>query len=100
MKLVIVTALAAYHTNVLELFKSAEIENFSTSQIEGHQTKSSVISVSNWFAGSKMANESNLYFSFTSASKIENLLNLVKENNKQYSSNPVRAVVLPIENYV
>ncbi|MDG1040327.1 MAG: hypothetical protein P8H13_07565 [Polaribacter sp.] len=101
MKLIIVTAVAAFHTEVIALFKKANIENFSESGIDGHKNSASVLVASNWFSGEKASNESSLFFSFTSEENSENLFVLLKEFNANLeTNNPIKAVVVPIEKFI
>jgi hypothetical protein len=101
MKLVIVTAVEEYQKDVLTLFKNANIENFSSSDIDGHKSDSAILMASNWFSVAKGANESSLFFSFTEDDKITILFNLIKEfNTNLETNNPLKAVVVPIEKFI
>ncbi|GGG51180.1 hypothetical protein [Bizionia arctica] len=101
MKLVIVTAVEEFQKDVLKLFKNANIENFSSSDIDGYKNGSSVLMASNWFSGEKGGNESSLFFSFTEDSNIDVLFSLIKEFNASLeTNNPIKAVVVPIEKYI
>ncbi len=101
MKLVIVTAVEAFHKEVIELFKKANIENFSESDIDGHKNKASVLVASNWFSGEKFSNESIMFFSFTEGDKIDTLFKLIKEfNHNLVTNNPIKAVVVPVEKFI
>ncbi|WP_299124682.1 hypothetical protein [uncultured Winogradskyella sp.] len=101
MKLIIVTAVEEFQKEVLKLFKQANIENFSTSDIDGYKIGSSILSASSWFSGVKGGNESNLFFSFTDEKHIDDLFRLVKEFNANLeTNNPLKAVVVPIEKFI
>lgn len=101
MKLVIVTAVEAFQKDVLELFKKAHIENFSSSDIDGYKNGSSILMASNWFSGKKIGNESSMFFSFTEEEQIDVLFNLIKEFNQTLeTNNPIKAVVVPIEKFI
>jgi hypothetical protein len=101
MKLVIVTAVKEYQDKVLKVFQQSGIENFSSSSIDGYKNQSSIITAQSWFPSVKGGNQSLLYFSFTQQEMIESLLNNIKElNTKLEDYNPIRAIVLPIEQYV
>ena len=101
MKLVIVTSVEEFQKDVLKLFKNANIENFSSSDIDGYKNNSSVLIGSNWFSGVKGGNESSLFFSFTDDKHIDTLFNLIKEFNANLeTNNPVKAIVVPIERYM
>ncbi|RMA58777.1 hypothetical protein [Ulvibacter antarcticus] len=101
MKLVIVTAVEQYQKDVLKLFKKANIENLSSSDIDGYKNTASIVTASSWFSGEKAANESSLFFSFTEDENIDALFSLIKEfNTTLESNNPIKAVVVPIEKFI
>ncbi|WP_417876531.1 hypothetical protein [Winogradskyella sediminis] len=101
MKLVIVTAVEQYQKEVLKLFKKADIENFSSSEIDGHKNVSSLLMTSNWFPAEKGGNESSMFFSFTDDAHIDALFEAIKEFNKNLeTNNPIKAVVVPIERFI
>ena len=101
MKLVIVTAVEQFQKDVLKLFKKANIENFSSSDIDGYKNKPSILMASNWFSAEKGGNESSLFFSFTDEEHIGVLFNLIKEFNKNLeTNNPIKAIVVPIERFI
>ena len=101
MKLVIVTAVEQFQNDVLKLFKKANIENFSSSDIDGHKKGFSLLMASNWFSDGKGGNESSLFFSFTDDQHIDTLFNLIKEFNTYLkTNNPLKAVVVPIEKFI
>nr|WP_321230136.1 hypothetical protein [uncultured Psychroserpens sp.] len=101
MKLVIVTAVEEFQKEVLKLFKKANIENFSSSDIDGYKNGSSLLMASNWFSVEKGGNESSMFFSFTEDENIDVLFNLIQEFNENLeTNNPLKAVVVPIEKYI
>jgi len=101
MKLVIVTAIEQYQNDVLKLFKKADIENFSSSEIDGHKNSASLLMASNWFSVEKGGNESSMFFSFTDDEHIDALFEAIKEFNQNLeSNNPIKSVVVPIEKYI
>lgn len=98
MKLLIVTSVVTFQKDVLKLFKKANIEAFSSSEIDGYKNGNSLVATQSWFPGEKGGNESVMLFSFTEEEKIDDLFKYLKEYNKHLeTNNPVRAVVLPIE---
>ncbi|QVY64737.1 hypothetical protein [Polaribacter sp. Q13] len=101
MKLVIVTAVEEFQKEVLKIFKKANIENFSSSDIDGYKNAPSLLKASNWFSAEKNGNESIMFFSFTKEEKIDGLFNLIAAfNNNAETNNPVRGIVLPVERYI
>lgn len=101
MKLVIVTAVEQYQKDILKLFKNANIENFSASDIDEYKNGASVLMASNWFSGEKSRDESRLFFSFTEDKHIDALFHLIKEfNTNLETNNPIKAIVVPIEKFI
>ncbi|EAR01815.1 hypothetical protein [Maribacter sp. HTCC2170] len=98
MKLLLVTVVEQFEKEVIKLFKKAEIENFSGSEIDGYKTPASLLMKSSWFPNVRGGVESSLFFSFTEDEKIDVLFGLIKEfNMKLETNNPIKAVVAPIE---
>jgi hypothetical protein len=101
MKLVIVTLVDEYKKDIVKLFRTAEIENFSESDIEGFKTSNSTNVVSNWFGSEHSGTDSELFFSFAEEHKVDALFEAIKAFNKTLeSNNPIRAIVVPIEKYI
>jgi len=98
MKLLMVTVVEQFEKQVVALFKKANIENFSGSDIDGYKNPTSLLMKSSWFPNVKGGVESSLFFSFTDDDKINVLFDLIKEfNTKLETNNPIKAVVVPIE---
>lgn len=98
MKLVIVTAVEQFHGEVVKLFKTAGIENFSESEIDGHQTNNVLLMASNWFGSKLIGSESTMFFSFTEEVHIDKLFELIKTFNAHLeTNNPIKGVIIPIE---
>lgn len=101
MKLVMVTAVEEFQKDILKLFKKANIENFSSSDIDGYKNSPSLLMASNWFSAGKGGNESSMFFSFTEDENIDTLFNFIIEFNANLeTNNPIKAVVIPIEKYI
>ncbi len=97
-KLIIVTAVEQFRSEVLRLFNKAGIESFSGSEIDGYKTAPPVLMTSSWFPSEKGGNESHLYFSFTDQAHIDVLFELIGAFNQTLETdNPVKAIVVPIE---
>lgn len=98
MKLLIVTVVRYYEERVLQLFKEANIESFSGTNIEGYKDASSVLANSSWFPSQKGGANSIMFFSFTDDEKIDSFFSLVEDFNKDLkTNNPIHAIVAPIE---
>ena len=101
MKLVIVTAVEEFQKDVLNLFKKANIESFSSTDIDGYKNVSSILKASSWFLAERHGNESSMFFSFTKKERIDDLFKLIEEFNRNLeTNNPLRAIVLPIERHI
>ncbi len=101
MKLLIITSVSEFQKEILNIFKKAKIEAFSRTEIDGYKSSNSVIATLSWFPGEKGGNESLMFFSFTEKEKIDLLFELVVEFNQNLeTNNPIRVVVVNIENYI
>ncbi len=101
MKLLIVTVVGEFEKEILRLFKKANIENFSGSDIDGYKNPAAMVRTSSWFPGEKGGVESSLFFSFTEEQNIDLLFGLIKEfNNNLETNNPIKAIVVPIEKFI
>lgn len=98
MKLLIVTIVDEYQKDVLKLFKRANIESYSGSDIEGYKNASSFMMNSSWFPSEKGGADSSMFFSFTEDEKIDVFFSLVEHFNENLeTNNPIHVVVVPIE---
>ena len=98
MKLLIVTVVDQFEKEVLKLFKKANIESYSGSDIEGYKNASSFMMNSSWFPSEKGGADSIMFFSFTEDEKIDVFFDLVEKFNENLeTNNPMHAVVVPIE---
>lgn len=98
MKLLIVTVVEEFEKEILRLFKKANIESFSGSDIEGYKNTTAMVRTASWFPSNKNGVESSLFFSFTEEKKIDVLFGLIEEFNTNLdTNNPIKAVVVPIE---
>ncbi|PIB39340.1 hypothetical protein [Maribacter sp. 4G9] len=98
MKLLIVTVVEEFDKDILALFKKAKIDSYSGSDIDGYKNIAPMVRTASWFPSEKGGVESSLFFSFTEDENIDMLFGLIKEFNKTLeTSNPIKAVVVPIE---
>ncbi|SIS48151.1 hypothetical protein SAMN05421766_102220 [Zobellia uliginosa] len=98
MKLLIVTVVEEFEKEILRLFKKANIENYSGSDIDGYKNGASMLRTASWFPSEKGGVESSMFFSFTEEEKIDALFELIEAFNQNLdTNNPIKAVVVPIE---
>lgn len=101
MKLMILTSVSSYENEILKLLKAANIEAFSSSEIDGYKTNNQLIATQSWFPMTAGGSESLLFFSFTKTEQLNKVIDLVKDfNSNQAENNPIRLAVLPVETYV
>jgi len=101
MKLLIVTVVEEFEKDILRLFKKANIESFSSSDIDGYKNHTAMVRTASWFPSEKEGIQSSLFFSFVEEDKIDTLFTLIKEFNATLeTSNPIKAAVVPIEKFI
>jgi len=101
MKLFVVTSLKELLGDIAEVFKLANIDVFSTSDIIGHKEPKATNLLEDWFASGGEEADSIMIFTFTSEANAEYGLKLISDYNKNRQGNfPVRAFVLPVEKSV
>ncbi len=101
MKLLIITSVKEYEKETVRLFKKAGITAFSNAEINGFKTTDTENLISNWFSSTTDNVRSILFFTFTEKEKIDFMLVEIKTfNASMESENPLRAIVLPIENFI
>jgi hypothetical protein len=101
MKLLIVTVVEEFEKDILRLFKDANIESFSGSDIDGYKNPTSMVRTSSWFPSEKSGVESSLFFSFTEDENIDMLFRNIKSFNENLeTNNPIKAIVVPIERFI
>lgn len=98
MKLFIVACLKDNEVDVQQIFKKANINVFSSTDVKGFKQNDSVNILENWFASEEETFDSMFVLSFTTSENTENGLELIKAyNNKNDSQFPIRAFVVPVE---
>jgi len=101
MKLLLVTCLKEYLNDVLKIFKQANINVFSTSEIVGHRNGAPLNLLEDWFASGDEQFDSLMIFTFTNELNAEKGMELIKNYNATLKENfPVRAFVMPAEKSV
>jgi hypothetical protein len=98
MKLLVVTCLKEYLNDISKIFKQANIDVFSTSEIAGHRNGAPLNLLEDWFASGGEEVDSMMIFTFTPAANAEHGLALIKDYNETLKENfPVRAFIIPVE---
>ena len=76
MKLLIVTVVEEFAKETLKLFKKANIESFSGSDIDGYKNPAQVLMASNWFPSEKGGVESAMFFPLPQKRILKSFFNL------------------------
>lgn len=101
MKLLIVTCLKEYLTDVARIFKQANIQVFSANEIAGHRNSAPLNLLEDWFATGGEEVDAMMIFTFTTAANAERGIALIKAYNENLKEDfPVRAFVMPVEKSV
>ena len=86
MKLFIVTCLKECLADVSKIFKQANIDIFSSSDIIGHKKGQPLNLLEDWFASGDEQFNSLMIFTFTSYENAEHAMELIKIYNKIYEN--------------
>lgn len=98
MKLLIITAVAAYDKNIKQMLKISEVKTFSYQDVKGFSDPSVEASGSNWFGSDRNESQSILYYAFVKNENVDQFFALVEEfNAKQETLSKVHIAVLKIE---
>ena len=101
MKLLVVTCLKEYLGDISKIFKQANINVFSTSEIVWHRDGAPLNLLEDWFASGGEEVDSMMIFTFAPAVNAEQGMALIKDYNQTLKQNsPVRAFVVPVEKSV
>lgn len=98
MKLLVVTCLKEHLNDVSKIFKQANIDVFSTSEIAGHRDGAPLNLLEEWFASGDEQFDSLMIFTFTNELNAKQGMELIKNYNEIHKENfPVRAFLMPVE---
>jgi len=101
MKLLLITSIKEFEKDICKLFKTSKIEVYSTFDIQGNKLQNPTNIQDNWFSAQRDTLDSKMFLTFTSEELINELLKEVKKYNKENNSNnPVKAIVMNIEQHV
>lgn len=101
MKLLIVTCVKECKNDVYKIFKQANINVFSATDLVGFKNNQTFNIAEEWFASGDEKFDSMMVFSFTADENAERglvLFNNYNETNKP--DFPIRAFMLPVEKFI
>jgi len=100
-KLIVLTAVKELEKDAISLLKKAGLLTWSAINMEGHKQHSENHPEQNWFSSSHNNVDSVLLFSFTENGKIESLISLLNDFNKNADcTNPIRLAVMNVEQFI
>lgn len=98
MKLLVITAIAAFEKEIKQLLKQAKVSQFSYREVKGYRDATLDAVESNWFASEMNENESMLFYAFVKKENVDAFFTLVEAFNvQQESQSKVHVAVLNIE---
>lgn len=101
MKLLIVMCVKECRHDVYKLFKQANINVFSATDLVGFKNNQTFNISDEWFASGDEKFDSLMVFSFTAAENAERGLELFNNYNEINQPDfPIRAFVLPVEKFI
>lgn len=98
MKLVIITAIKEFDTEVKKQLKNAKVTTFSFKEVSGYRENDDDALESNWFSAEMNTTESILLFAFVPTKNIETLFQSIHAfNAKQETRSNIHIAVLNVE---
>ena len=98
MKFFIVTCLKEYQKDVTKIFKQANINAFSLTDVIGFKDNQTPNLLKDWFASGDEKFDSLMLFSFTTDENAEHGMELIiKHNEVSETGFPMRAFIVPVE---
>ncbi|WP_367770920.1 hypothetical protein AB3G33_14695 [Flavobacterium sp. WC2421] len=98
MKLLIITAIAAFDAAIKKMLKKADVKTFTYKEVTGFKDISEEAIESNWFGSEMNENESILYYAFVKKENVDLFFELVNEFNlEQKTLSNIHIAVLNIE---
>lgn len=98
MKLLVITAIKAFETEIKQLLKQAGVGQFSYRDVNGYRDATLDALESNWFGSEMNENESVLFYAFVKKENVDALFTLADNfNAQQESQSKVHIAVLNIE---
>lgn len=100
MKLIVLTAVSAYETNIKELLQKSSIPQYSFHKVTGFRDSTLESVPNNWFASELNENESILFFAFVPESLVDPLFEQLNEFNASLEAkSKIHLFVSPIEKH-
>lgn len=100
MKLVLITAIAAFEQDVKKMLKEAKVTSYSYRDVKGFRDASEEGVETNWFGTEMKETDSVVFYAFILQDYVNTLLEKVTEFNKKLeSTSKVHVAVIAVEQY-
>jgi nitrogen regulatory protein PII len=98
MKLLIITAIAAFEKDIKKMLQQAEVKSFSYRDVKGFKDHSEEGVETNWFGTEMNETDSLLFYAFVKKDNVDLLFDLVSGfNEKQETVSKIHLAVVNIE---
>ena len=98
MKLLFVTCLTDFKTDVMKIFHEAKVKVFSVTETTGVKDEHDADLLDDWFGNKDGEYDSLILFSFTPEATAADAMMRIREYNKvQGNKFPIRAFIMPVE---
>ncbi len=86
MKLLLITAVAAFEKEVKQLLKEASVTIYSYKHVVGYRDATQDSVENNWFGAEMNENDSILFYAFVKKEKVEAFFKIVENKNNEHKS--------------
>lgn len=98
MKLLVITAILEFESEIKRNLKKAEVNTFSFQHVTGYRDSTEDAVESNWFSSEMNQTESIVFFAFVKEEKVDMLFELINDFNKnQETMSHIHVALLSIE---
>lgn len=98
MKLVIISAISEFESEIKKQLKAAQVTTFSFKNVSGYHENSAAADETNWFSSDMQITESIAFFAFVKKESIETLFDGIHEfNTKQETLSNIHVAILNVE---
>jgi len=99
MKLVLITAITAFDSEVKSILKKSKVNTFTYREVKGHKDlNESEKTENNWFAAETVETDSTLFYAFLPSQQMEVVFEEIEQlNSKQDIASKIHIAVLNIE---
>ena len=99
MKLLIITAITAFASEIKAILKKTKVNTFTYKEVKGNKNLSESEKIEdNWFAGETVETDSTLFYAFVPREQMEAVFEEIEQlNSKQDITSKIHIAVLNIE---